>query len=217
MTARFTDHLLEGDHASIPAAASAPVGTLYACSTHGLIYKNDGAAWNLWATLGNAAGIDSTTAQGLIDASIDALKGGVSAAYDTLLEIEAELDSDDTAAAALVAEVALKAYISDLSKRVSNVQAGAYTLALTDAGKHVRMTSATPVALTVPLNSSVAFPVDTFVDFSQFGAGQVTVTPVSGAVTLHASPGLKTAAQYAVGGLHQVAVDEWLVYGRLSA
>lgn len=56
MTTRFTDHLLEGDHASRPAFGDVPQGTLYACSTHGLIYQSDGAtAWSTWATLVGAA------------------------------------------------------------------------------------------------------------------------------------------------------------------
>lgn len=56
MTTRFADHLLEGDHASRPAFGDVPQGTLYACSTHALIYQSDGvAAWATWATLGGAA------------------------------------------------------------------------------------------------------------------------------------------------------------------
>lgn len=55
MTTRFSDHLLEGDHASRPAATAVPAGTLYACSDHGLIYQSDGATWSTWATLGGGA------------------------------------------------------------------------------------------------------------------------------------------------------------------
>lgn len=56
MTTRFADHLLDGDHASLPAATAVPVGTLYACTTHALIYQSDGAAWSTWATLGSSSG-----------------------------------------------------------------------------------------------------------------------------------------------------------------
>ena len=54
-TTRFSDHLLEGNHASRPAFGDVPEGTLYSCTTHGLIYQSDGAAWNTWATLGGSA------------------------------------------------------------------------------------------------------------------------------------------------------------------
>lgn len=55
MATRFTDHLLEGDHASRPAFGDVPQGTLYACSDHPLIYQSDGStAWSTWATLGSS-------------------------------------------------------------------------------------------------------------------------------------------------------------------
>jgi len=47
--------LLTGDHASRPAASAVAKGTLYACSTHGLIYQSDASSWTTWATLGTAA------------------------------------------------------------------------------------------------------------------------------------------------------------------
>ncbi len=53
-TTRFADHLLTGIHASRPAANTVPVGTLYSCTTHGLIYQSDGSTWSTYATLGTA-------------------------------------------------------------------------------------------------------------------------------------------------------------------
>lgn len=44
--------LLAGNHAGRPAATDVATGTLYACSTHGLLYQSDGATWSTWATLG---------------------------------------------------------------------------------------------------------------------------------------------------------------------
>lgn len=62
MTTRFADHLLEGDHASRPAASAVPTGTLYSCSTHSLIYQSDGSTtWATWATLGGGAGTPAST------------------------------------------------------------------------------------------------------------------------------------------------------------
>ena len=34
MATRFAAHLLDGDHASRPAATAVPEGTLYSCTTH---------------------------------------------------------------------------------------------------------------------------------------------------------------------------------------
>lgn len=43
--------LLEGDHASRPAANTVGAGTLYACSDHSLIYQSDASAWATWADI----------------------------------------------------------------------------------------------------------------------------------------------------------------------
>lgn len=57
--------LLTGDHASRPAATAVGTGTLYACSTHSLIYQSDGASWSTWATLGGTVSeiLDLPTAE----------------------------------------------------------------------------------------------------------------------------------------------------------
>lgn len=42
-----------GNHAGRPDASAGCI--LYACTTHGLIYRSDGSAWATWATLGGGA------------------------------------------------------------------------------------------------------------------------------------------------------------------
>lgn len=92
-----------------------------------------------------------------------------------------------------------------------NDQTGtAYTLALTDAGKDVRCTNAAAVALTVPPSSVVAFPVGSWILFSQGGAGVVTATPGAG-VSLQAANGLATTAKYDLRGLEYLGSDVWRV------
>lgn len=99
-----------------------------------------------------------------------------------------------------------------------NAQTANYTLVLTDAdSKFVRMNVASANTLTVPPNSSVAFPVGTQINFSQAGAGQVTVTPGAGVTINSADSGLKTRVQYSVGGLIKVATDTWTAFGDLTA
>src|SRR5215475_216021 len=46
--------LQTGIHSARPAANAVGSGSLYACSTHGLIYQWDGSVWSTWATLGSA-------------------------------------------------------------------------------------------------------------------------------------------------------------------
>lgn len=103
-----------------------------------------------------------------------------------------------------------------VQKRPLNQQTGtAYTLVLTDGTKWLELSNAAAVTLTVPPNSSVAFPVGTVIQGMQTGAGQVTIVAGVG-VTLNGSPGLKVAAQYGSFGLIKVATDTWRVFGRLS-
>lgn len=52
MAATVAGILLTGTHAARPAATVPPVGSIYSCSDHGLIYTTDGANWTTWATLG---------------------------------------------------------------------------------------------------------------------------------------------------------------------
>lgn len=97
-----------------------------------------------------------------------------------------------------------------------NAQAGAaYTTVLADAGKIVQCTRATAVAVTIPANASVAYPIGTVIYIEQDGAGQVTVT-AAGGVTLHNASSVTTRAQYSLLGVVKMAVNTWLVYGDMT-
>lgn len=104
---------------------------------------------------------------------------------------------------------------SVITKSVNTQTGAAYTLALGDAGVFVTMANPAASTLTIPPDSAVAFPVGTFVEGAQLGAGQVTLTPGAG-VTVNGSPGLRVAAQYANFALLKLAADSWLAYGRLA-
>jgi len=101
----------------------------------------------------------------------------------------------------------------------TNAQVGTtYTLALSDNGKLVTLANASPVAVTIPLNSSIALPVGAVIMMASFGAGAVTisgaggVTVVSGGAT-PASPVIR--AQYSSVGAIQTSANNWLVVGDL--
>jgi hypothetical protein len=100
---------------------------------------------------------------------------------------------------------------------VTNAQTGtAYTLALTDAGKLVELSNASPITLTVPTNGTVAFATGTQIDLLQTGAGQVTVAGAG--VTLQSeSSKLKLKGQYAAATLIKRSTDTWVLIGNLSA
>lgn len=95
----------------------------------------------------------------------------------------------------------------------TNRQTASYTLVLSDADKLVEMNVATANNLTVPLNSSVAFPTGTQILLAQYGAGQTTVVATSG-VTVRSNGGkLKLNVQYSGATLIKIGTDEWYLFG----
>jgi hypothetical protein len=103
-----------------------------------------------------------------------------------------------------------------LSEIATNAQTDSYTLVLGDKAKVIEMNKATANNLTVPLNSSVAFPVGTQIHIVQTGAGQTTVV-ATGGVTINATPGLKLRAQWAGATLVKRATDTWVLVGDLAS
>ena len=94
-----------------------------------------------------------------------------------------------------------------------NAQTGTtYTLVLADASKHVSMSNASANTLTVPPNSSVAFPTGTRLMVEQKGAGSTTIAAGAG-VTINApaSVALEIGEQYSSRGLLKTATDTWLL------
>lgn len=99
----------------------------------------------------------------------------------------------------------------------TNAQTGtSYTLVLADAWKRVEMGNASSNTLTVPLNSSVAFPVGTQIDVIQTGAGTTTIA-ATGGVTINSRGGLLgSAGQWAGMTLVKRATDTWWLGGDLA-
>jgi hypothetical protein len=101
--------------------------------------------------------------------------------------------------------------------QVFNRQAASYTLVLDDQGKVVEMNSGSANNLTIPLNSSVAFPTGTEITIIQYGAGRTTIVPTGGVNLRSVNSWTKANGQYSVMGLLKVATDEWYLYGDISA
>lgn len=93
----------------------------------------------------------------------------------------------------------------------------AYTLVIGDAGKLVTMSNASANTLTVPPNSSVAFPTGTRIDVLQKGAGQTTIAAGSGVTINSKGAALKLSAQYAGATLIKYGSDTWFAVGDLTA
>ena len=99
----------------------------------------------------------------------------------------------------------------------ANRQVASYTLVLGDAGKLIEMNNASANNLTVPLNSSVAFPIGAQILIAQYGAGQTTIVATGGVTIRSASGKLKLTGQYSAATLLKIAADEWYLFGDLTA
>ncbi len=92
-----------------------------------------------------------------------------------------------------------------------------YTLsALTERDSMIEVASSSATTVTIPTNSSVAYPVGTSIDVLQTSTGQVTIAGAAG-VTVNATPGLKLRTQWSGATLFKRAENTWVVYGDLSA
>lgn len=90
-----------------------------------------------------------------------------------------------------------------------NAQSGTtYTPVLDDAGKNVRCTNSSPITITIPPNSSVAFPVNTVIYFSQGGTGQLSLVAGVG-VTVNESSPLTGTLKGQWRAAIKVATNEW--------
>jgi hypothetical protein len=111
----------------------------------------------------------------------------------------------------------LQTDVTNINELQLNTQTASYTLVLGDAGKLVQMNVGSANNLTVPPNSSVAFPVGTQILVVQLGAGQTTLVAGSG-VTINSKDGnLKLSARYCGVTLIKRATDTWYALGDLSA
>jgi hypothetical protein len=101
-----------------------------------------------------------------------------------------------------------------------NAQTGTtYTTVLADNGKLTTLTNASAIAVTIPPNSSVAYPVGAQINMVQLGAGQVTVSGGVGVTVVSTGATASTPkarAQYSSLTAVQTSTDNWLVVGDIS-
>jgi len=106
---------------------------------------------------------------------------------------------------------------SIVSEIAINAQTGTtYTLVLGDQCQLVTLDNASAVTVTIPPNSSVAYPTGTKIDLLAKGAGQVTVAAGSG-VTVNSAQSLKLRAQWSAASAIKLATDTWVLVGDLQA
>lgn len=115
-------------------------------------------------------------------------------------------------------QIATTAFVQTAVNNVTlNTQTASYQLVLADAGKVIEMNVATANNLTVPLNSSVPFPIGTSIDIVQYGAGQTTIVAAGGVTIRSSGNKLKLTGQYSAATLYKRGTDEWVVMGDLTS
>jgi len=102
-----------------------------------------------------------------------------------------------------------------LSDMATSAQTASYILVLADKAKVVEMNVASANNLTVPTNSSVAFPTGTQIHIVQTGSGQTTVV-AAGGVTINSATTLKLRARWSAATLIKRDTDTWVLVGDLA-
>ena len=171
---------------------------------------------------------NAVTTNKILDANVTAAKLA-SDSVETAKIVDANVTAAKLASDAVTTAKILDANVTTAklaNKSVTSAKLGpittagkatSYTAVLVDAETVVAMNSASAVNFTVPLNSSVAFPVGTQINVLQYGAGQVTIVATVGVTIVSEGSKFKTKAQWAIATLLKLDTDTWVVVGNLAA
>ena len=152
----------------------------------------------------NKIGTGAVTEPKIDNGAITTNKIGTGAVTDEkLANAKADLDSNSKVKAAQ----ASSSIISVTENKI---------LSLTDAGKFLNINSTSDITITIPTNTSVAFPVGTEIEFCRYNTGTVTFAETSG-VTLASLDSAKTiSGRYCCVGLKKIDTDTWILSGALG-
>lgn len=201
-----------------PAGATDNAVALFDTTTGKLIKAAVGAALSV---LGRSA--NSTGAHADITAGTDGhvlRRSGTTLGFGTILSAAiSDLATTIATAIAAAVGVSVQAYDAQLASTLrQNSKSAAYTLVLTDGGKHIFHPAAdtTTRIWTIPAHASVAFPIGTTLTFvNESGAGVITIAINSDTLRLSgsASTGSRTLAANGVATAIKVSNTVWYISG----
>ena len=90
------------------------------------------------------------------------------------------------------------------------------TLALTDAGTFQNVNSSNNITVTIPLNSSVAFPTGTEIEIYRGGSGTVTIAGASGVTLVSPDSAVAISVRYGTAVLKKIDTNTWVLGGVLG-
>ena len=97
-----------------------------------------------------------------------------------------------------------------------NTQVGtSYTAVLSDAEKVITLDNAAAIAMTIPANASVAYPIGTKLNFEQLGAGAVTIGITSDTLSFNAGATAVMNDQYSIATALKITATSWVLFGQL--
>ena len=164
----------------------------------GILTKRDSDGWVL------------SSFEDVIDSSVTTAKLADSAVTSAKIADGTIVNADINASAAID--------LGKLADATIDEKSASYALVLTDKNKFIKMSvTSTANTVTVPTNASVAFPIGSQIHIIQYGTGKTQVIPVSGTVTLYATPGAYLRAQYSAATLLKCDTNIWMLMGDLSA
>ena len=171
-----------------------------------LIADSSTATGLKWSTIP----ADAVTTAKILDSNVTTAKIADSAITSAKIADGAIVNADINASAAIE--------LGKLADATIDEKSASYTLALTDKNKFIKMSvTSTANTVTVPTNASVAFPIGSQIHIIQYGTGKTQVIPVSGTVTIYATPGAYLRAQYSAATLLKCDTNIWMLMGDLSA
>lgn len=126
------------------------------------------------------------------------------------------VDDTDAATARTTLGVVIGTDVSRAVPLVDEETGTSYTLDISDSDSVKQFTNASTITVTVPPNSSVAFPIGTFIEIWQGGAGTVTLVEGSGVTIKSKGDLVNLSGQEAAAGIRKVATDIWRLTGDLA-
>lgn len=99
---------------------------------------------------------------------------------------------------------------------LNNQTGTTYAPVLADADKFITLSNTSAITVTIPANSSVAFPVGTKLNFCQLNTGQVTITITTDTLSKDSGLTNKLKTQYAVATALKITSTQWVLFGNLE-
>lgn len=200
--------IVNGD---INASAAIALSKLATGSSGQLVVHNSSGVPTATTVTGDvtidSSGVVAIASGAVVNADINS---SAAIAYSKLNLASSIVNADVSSSAAIALSKIADASIDEKSSN--------YVLTLTDKNKFIKMNIASSAnTVTVPLNSSEAFPVGSQIHIIQYGTGKTQVVPVSGSVFVYGTPGTYLRAQYSTATLLKCDTNTWLLMGDLSA